>query len=271
MTLGITKSYTPAAGDVALSGGYNTDVAALFNAFANLESQVSTLGGLTITPTANGTAVFKVTNATGTELLSADTTNSIFKVKSLGKISLNGATATTYVVESSAGVIDFYTGGTNILRMTSALATITGNLTVTGTLSVTTGATLPDSCITPANIKCPTSIDDEDDESLSASEILLVETLNINVAYATKVLIIGSANVKCADNTYVQLYVDDSVTFSAFVGTNVNTANGTVIGISSLTSGAHTIKLYATGQVGLGHTVYCYGHNLAYAVLGTGS
>ena len=76
MTIGLTKTYTPSSGDVANATSYNTDISALFNAFSGIEAQTSTLGGLKITPSANGTSVFNVTNAAGTSIFAVDTTNS---------------------------------------------------------------------------------------------------------------------------------------------------------------------------------------------------
>lgn len=75
MTLGLTKSYTPTAGQVANAVNYNTDIKALFDAFSGLEAQTATLGGLTITPTANGTGIFKITKADSTIIFSVDSTN----------------------------------------------------------------------------------------------------------------------------------------------------------------------------------------------------
>jgi len=123
MALGITKTYTPSSGQATDASAYNTDLAALFNAFSGLEAQTSSLGGLTITPTADSTTTFKITNAAGTELLSANTTNSQLKLKATSRLYFDGG-GDTYITESSSNVLDFYTGGTLSLRM--ALRTIEG-------------------------------------------------------------------------------------------------------------------------------------------------
>jgi hypothetical protein len=118
MALNLSKTYTPASGEVADSSGYNTDMSTVFNAFIGLEDQSSTLNALTITPTANSTTIFRVNNAAGTELISADTTNSYFKIKATGRIYLDGG-SNTYIVESGADQIDIYTGGTLALEILS--------------------------------------------------------------------------------------------------------------------------------------------------------
>lgn len=125
MTLGITKSYTPTSSQIADPTAYNTDMAALFNAFSGLEAQTSTLGGLTITPSSNSTTLFKITNAAATELFSIDTTSSYLKLKATGRFYLDGG-GDTYLVESSANVFDFYAGATNTLKLSTSSATITG-------------------------------------------------------------------------------------------------------------------------------------------------
>lgn len=106
MALNLAKAYTPTSGQVANSSSYNTDMATLFNAFSGIEAQTSTLGALTITPSANSTTIFKITNAAGTELLSADTANSSLKIKATAKLYLDGGTD-TYLSESAANTIQF--------------------------------------------------------------------------------------------------------------------------------------------------------------------
>jgi hypothetical protein len=118
MALGISKTYIPIAGQVTDVSGYNTDISALFNAFSGLEAQTSSLGGLTITPTADSISTFKITNAAGTELLSADTTNSYLKLKTTSRLYLDGG-GDSYLTESSANVVDLYVGATNVLKAAS--------------------------------------------------------------------------------------------------------------------------------------------------------
>ena len=77
MALNLSKSYTPVAGEKAVAASYNIDIATLFNAITGLETQTSTLGGLTITPSTNSTTTFKVTDASGTTIFDVDTTNGI--------------------------------------------------------------------------------------------------------------------------------------------------------------------------------------------------
>lgn len=74
--LGISKQYTPSSIQVSNSAAYNIDIAALFNAISGLENQTSSLGGLTITPTANTVTTFKVTNVAGAAQIYVDTLNS---------------------------------------------------------------------------------------------------------------------------------------------------------------------------------------------------
>lgn len=136
MALGITKSYTPTSGQATDASSYNTDLAALFNAFSGLEEQTSSLGGLTITPTANSTTTFKITNATGTELLSADTTNSYLKLKATARFYPDGG-GDTYLTESSANVVDFYVGGSKIMTLSSYLYAVTNRIYLGNTSSTT--------------------------------------------------------------------------------------------------------------------------------------
>jgi len=110
MTLGITKSYTPSAGQIGNSTGYNTDIAALFNAFANLETQTASLGGLTVTPTANSTTTLKVTNAAGTSIFSVDTTNSLVKFKTASIVAQN--IATTRLTDDFSATVGSWTART---------------------------------------------------------------------------------------------------------------------------------------------------------------
>lgn len=77
MVLGIAKTYTPSTGQIPSSSSYNTDIAALFNAFSGIEAGTSTLANLTITPSANSTTTLNVTNAAGTSIFTVDTTNSL--------------------------------------------------------------------------------------------------------------------------------------------------------------------------------------------------
>lgn len=119
MTLGLTKSYSPSSGQVANSTSYNTDISALFNALSGLEAQTSTLGALTITPSANSTTILKVTNAAGTEIVSVDTTNSAFKLLATGKLYFDGG-GDTYIVESAADILDIYVGALNMIKLTEA-------------------------------------------------------------------------------------------------------------------------------------------------------
>jgi microcystin-dependent protein len=101
MTLGITKGYTPAAGEVANATSYNTDIAALFNAFSGLEAQTSTLGGLTILPAADSTTALQVKNAAATSVFQVNTTSALAMISGavispMGTVSLfAGATAPT--------------------------------------------------------------------------------------------------------------------------------------------------------------------------------
>lgn len=80
MTLGLTKTYTPAAGEVANAANYNTDIKALFDCFAGLEGQTSTLGALTIQPTTNSTGIFLIKKADGTVIFSVDSTNRLIGI-----------------------------------------------------------------------------------------------------------------------------------------------------------------------------------------------
>lgn len=109
MSLGLSKAYTPVTKDVADPSAYNTDIAALFNAFSGLEAQSSTLGGLTITGTADSTTKFKVTNSAATELFSLDTTNLAVKVRATSRLYLDGG-GDTYLYEKSANVVDIVVG-----------------------------------------------------------------------------------------------------------------------------------------------------------------
>lgn len=114
MTLGISKAYTPAYDETSDESAYNTDIATLFNAFSGLEAQTSTLGALTITPSANSTTIFQITNAAGTELLSADTTNSCLKLKATAKLYLDGG-SDTYITEQVSNTMRFVVGGNSCL------------------------------------------------------------------------------------------------------------------------------------------------------------
>lgn len=118
MTLNLSKTYAPSSGQVANSTSYNTDIAVLFNAFSGLEAQTSTLGALTITPSANGTTVFKITNAAGTELLSADTTNSYLKLQATARLYFDGG-GDTYITEVSANQLQFKVGNNNTFNITA--------------------------------------------------------------------------------------------------------------------------------------------------------
>jgi len=89
MTLGITKSYTPTSGQVPAVLGYNTDVAALFDAFTNLEAQTATLGGLTITPLTNSIITFKTSNSSIASIFSVDTIDNVAKFTNYSVVSQN--------------------------------------------------------------------------------------------------------------------------------------------------------------------------------------
>lgn len=133
MALNLSKAYTPTSGNIASSAAYNTDIANLFNAISGLEAQTSSLGGLTITPSANGTTKFLVNNAAGTELFSLDTTNSYMKLKATGRFYLDGG-GDTYCLESSANVWDFYVGGTKRFSISAAeINMTTTKFSVSGT------------------------------------------------------------------------------------------------------------------------------------------
>lgn len=110
MAFSITKSYTPSSGQISDATAYNTDVSALFNTINGLQDQTTTIGGLTITPSSNGTTKFLIQNAAGTELFSADTTNSAVKIKAAGKIYLDGG-SNTYIHEASADNAEILAGG----------------------------------------------------------------------------------------------------------------------------------------------------------------
>lgn len=124
MVLGLTKSYTPTAGDVSNATSYNTDMAALFNAMSGLEAQTSTLGGLTITPSANSTTKFRVNNAAGEAIVTVDVTNEDIILADAGKLYLDGSTAgaggDTYITEGAANIIRFYAAGDFVGYITSS-------------------------------------------------------------------------------------------------------------------------------------------------------
>lgn len=111
MALGITKTYTPSSGQATDASAYNTDLAALFNAFSGLEAQTSSLGGLTITPAANSTTTFKVTNTIGTSLLSVDTTNSSVIMKTGTRLYLDSSSG-MYISNNGTASLDFYVDNT---------------------------------------------------------------------------------------------------------------------------------------------------------------
>lgn len=75
MAFTITKSYTPVAGQQSNSGLYNTDIATLFNTVNGLQAQTTSIGGLTIIPSADGTRKLDVQNLAGTTVFAVDTTS----------------------------------------------------------------------------------------------------------------------------------------------------------------------------------------------------
>ena len=97
MTLGITKAYTPAAGETADSTAYNTDLAALFNAWAGLEAD---------TPTSS---------------------LSNFAIDATGKLYLDGG-SNSYLFESSADTIQTVVGGAVMLAVTAGTSTFNSDL-----------------------------------------------------------------------------------------------------------------------------------------------
>ena len=124
MALGIVKLYTPSSSQVSDSTAYNTDMAALFDAFAGLEAQTSSLGGLTIVPSADGVAKFVVDNAAGNNILTVDTTNGDIIIEDTAKLFFDGSTAgagvNTYIVESADDVLDVYVGALNMMKFTES-------------------------------------------------------------------------------------------------------------------------------------------------------
>ncbi len=119
MTIGISKKYTPTPRSGGDATAYNIDIAALFDAFSGLEAQTSPIGGLTITPATDGTTKFLITNTATTELLSADTTNSRFKLKATARLYFDGG-VDTYITESAADILDVYVGAANMMKFTEA-------------------------------------------------------------------------------------------------------------------------------------------------------
>jgi len=117
MTLGLSKIYTPSAGQVGNATSYNTDISALFNAFSGLEAQTASLGGLTITPTANSTTTLNITNAAGTSIFSVDTTNGLAKFKSASVVAQN--------ITSVDLNTNFATSSTTFTARTGASLTLT--------------------------------------------------------------------------------------------------------------------------------------------------
>lgn len=75
MVLGIVRTFPKSDPVLSKSMVYNTDIQNIFDAFTGLEQQTRTLGGLTITPAANGATTLNVTNAAGTSVVSVSTTD----------------------------------------------------------------------------------------------------------------------------------------------------------------------------------------------------
>lgn len=123
MALNLAKAYTPSSGQVANSSSYNTDIAALFNAFSGLEAQTSTLGALVVTPSANGATRFKVTDVAANVVFGVTTndtaTSNAVLVGATYKLYLDGG-SDTYLFESAADILDIYVGAANVIKITEA-------------------------------------------------------------------------------------------------------------------------------------------------------
>lgn len=133
MTLNISKNYSPGAGEQMNAVSYNIDISALFNAFGGLESQTSSLGGLTITPTSNSTSVFKVNDADGDAVFTVDTTNNYVKLAYPSAVGAEGAVyfSTSIVFANSVPTDTLFLspGGTAVFSFTAALTSSTKAIT----------------------------------------------------------------------------------------------------------------------------------------------
>lgn len=133
MALNLSKGYTPSSGQVSNSSSYNTDIANLFNAFSGLEAQTSTLGALTVTPSANGATKFKVTDVAGNTVFAVTTSDTASSnaaiVGATYKFYLDGG-GNTYLHESSADTIKIFTNGTERVQIDSSGITVAAGVYV---------------------------------------------------------------------------------------------------------------------------------------------
>jgi len=132
MTLGLSKSYTPAAGEIANSTSYNTDITSLFNTFINMEADPPTASIGNLSVDALGKLYLDGGNNTYIQESAADKisfvaggtesfriVNDDIGIAATGRLYLDGVaiSGNTYITESAADKMTFVTGGTEVLRI----------------------------------------------------------------------------------------------------------------------------------------------------------
>lgn len=143
MALNLSKTYTPAAQEVADATQYNTDIAALFNAFIGIEADppTSSVANFAIDATgelyldggsntyitessadnirfvAGGTTRFDI----GSSVEVAASTD--FAVQATQKIYLDGG-GNTYITEPSADQMDIFCGANRIFLLSTSIAEV---------------------------------------------------------------------------------------------------------------------------------------------------